>query len=188
MTSNNYKQKATGHVTSLANGNFTGSDAPFMCEIPTTSSNKKYIILLTLDWLWGHLQALLQQRNVSSILVGLTNDTKWKPSQNWGNLSSELHVPHRQCLALASISNAFSASFTSIWPSFPWFYCTPNKACLLCTTPACTYWVQSPGFPKIIYYKLRSPVCMYIYAKTSHTHIKDPVVHVRVWQTMEATN
>ena len=40
-TSNNYKQKATGHVTSLANGHFTGSDAPFVCEIPTASSNKK---------------------------------------------------------------------------------------------------------------------------------------------------
>ena len=41
MTSNNYKQKASGHVTSLANGHFTGSDAPFVCEIPTASSNKK---------------------------------------------------------------------------------------------------------------------------------------------------
>ena len=27
--SNNYTQKVTGHVTSLANGHFTGSDAPF---------------------------------------------------------------------------------------------------------------------------------------------------------------
>ena len=49
MTSNDYKQKATGHVTSLANGHFTGSDAPFVCKIPTASSNKKDIILLTLD-------------------------------------------------------------------------------------------------------------------------------------------
>ena len=49
MTSNNYKQKATGHVTSLANGHFTGSDAPFVCKIPTALSNKKDIIFLTLD-------------------------------------------------------------------------------------------------------------------------------------------
>ena len=41
MTRNYYKQKATGHVTSLANGHFTGSDAPFVCEIPTASSNIK---------------------------------------------------------------------------------------------------------------------------------------------------
>ena len=41
MTSNSYKQKATGHVTSLANGHFPGSDAPFVCEIPTASSNIK---------------------------------------------------------------------------------------------------------------------------------------------------
>ena len=58
-------------------------------------------------------------------------------------------VPYRQCLA--GISNAFSASFTNICPSFPRFYCTPNKACLLCATPAGTYRVQSPGFPNIVY-------------------------------------
>ena len=150
MTSNNYKQKAIGHVTSLANGHFTGSDAPFVCEIPAASSNNFLnIFLLTLDWLWGRPQALLQRRNVSSVRAGLANGTKRTPSQNWGNLLSELHVPHRQCLV--GSSNAFSVSFTSIWPSFPRFYCTPNKACLLCATPAGTYRVQSPGFPKIVY-------------------------------------
>ena len=106
--------------------------------------------MLTLDWLWGRPQALLQRRNVSSVRVGLANDTKRTPLQNWGNPLSELHAPHRQCLAV--ISNAFSASFTSIWPSFPLFYCTPNKACLLCATPAGTYRVQSLGFPKIGYW------------------------------------
>ena len=41
-TSKNYKQKATGHITSLAKGHFnTGSDAPFMCKIMTASGNKK---------------------------------------------------------------------------------------------------------------------------------------------------
>ena len=71
---------------------------------------KKDIILLTLDLLWGRPQALLQRRNVSSVRVGLANGTKRTPSQNWGNLLSELHVPHRQCLA--GISNAFFASLT----------------------------------------------------------------------------
>ena len=66
-----------------------------------------------------------------------------------GNLLSELHVPHKQCLA--GIIYAFSASFTSIWPYFPQFYCTPNKACLLCATPTDIYRVQFPGFPKIVY-------------------------------------
>ena len=139
MTSNSYKQKATGHVTSLANGHFTGSDTPFVCEIPTASSNKKInIILLTLDWLWGCPQALLQQRNVSSVHVGLANGTKQTPSQNWGNLLSELPVPHKQCLT--GISNAFSASFTSI--------CHLSQ---LCATSAGTYRVQSLGFPKMVY-------------------------------------
>ena len=40
MTINNYKQKATGHVTTLANGHFTGSEAPFVCKILTALSNK----------------------------------------------------------------------------------------------------------------------------------------------------
>ena len=52
-------QKAAGHVTLLANGHLTGSDAPFECEIPTTSSDK------------------------------MANGTKRTPSQNWGNLLSE---------------------------------------------------------------------------------------------------
>ena len=75
-----------------------------------------------------------KERNVSSVRDGLANGTKRTPSQNWGDL---LPVPHKQCLT--GVSNAFSASFTSIWPSFPWFYCTPNKAYLLCATPAGAY-------------------------------------------------
>ena len=81
---------------------------------------KKDLILLTLDWMWGRPQAFLQRRYVSSVRVGLANGTKRTPSQNWRNLLSELHVPHKQCLT--GISDAFSASFTSIWPSFPRFY------------------------------------------------------------------
>ena len=49
-----------------------------------------------------------------------------------GNLLSELHVPHKQCLT--GISDAFSASFTSsIWPSFPRFHCTRRH--LPCAVP-----------------------------------------------------
>ena len=48
------------------------------------------------------------------------------------NLLSELHVPHKQYFG---ISDIFSSSFTSIWPSFPRFHCNPNKACLLCANP-----------------------------------------------------
>ena len=79
---------------------------------------KKKIILLTLDWLWGRPQALIQRRHVSSVCVGLANGTKRTPSQNWGNLLSELHVSPTQCLT--GIFDAFSASFISIWPSSVW--------------------------------------------------------------------
>ena len=110
---------------------------------------RKDIILPTLNWLWGHPQALLQRRNVSSVRVGLANGTKQTPSQNWGNLLSELHVPHKQCLA--SISDALSDSFTSTSFFYPQFHSTPNKACLLCATPTGTYRVQSLRFLKIVY-------------------------------------
>ena len=113
MTSNNYKQKATGHITLLANGHFTGSEAPFVCKILTALSNKKDIILLTLDWLWGRPQALLKR----SRWFGKRHKTD--AFTKLGNLLSELHVPHRQCLA--GICNAFSASFTSICAIFPAF-------------------------------------------------------------------
>ena len=70
MNINNYKQKATGHVTSLANGHVTGSDAHFECEIPTASSNIKIYNFANFGL------ALLQRRNVSSVRVGLANGTK----------------------------------------------------------------------------------------------------------------
>ena len=84
------------------------------------------------DWLWGRPLALIQRRHVSSVRKGLANGAKWTPSQNWMNLLSELHVPHKQYFG---ISDTFSSSFTSIWPSFPRFHCNPNKACLLCANP-----------------------------------------------------
>ena len=55
---------------------------------------------------------MLQRRHLSSVRVDLANGTKRTPLQNRGNLLLELHVPHKQCLT--DISNAFSASFTSI--------------------------------------------------------------------------
>ena len=78
-----------------------------------------------------------------------------------GNLISELHVPHRQCLA-GIISNSVSVSFSSIWPSFPRYYCSPNKAC---ATPAGTYRVQYPGFPRLL-----TPLFVYSARARTHTH------------------
>ena len=97
-----------------------------------------------LDWLWGRLQVCSNEGMFQAFALVWRHNLKRTPSQNWGNLLSVLHVPHTQCLA--GISNPFSASFTGIWTSFPRFYCSPSKACLLCTTPAGTYRVQSPGF------------------------------------------
>ena len=152
--SNIYKQKATGHVTSFANGYLTGSDAPFVRKIPTASSDKKKkeLILLTLDWLCGRPQTLIQRRHV--------NGTKRTPSQNWGNLLSELQVPHEHCVT--GISDAFFFSFLLLLLLYFIFlpvsvhlhhgFTVPStKACLLCATPAGTYRVQFHRFPKIVY-------------------------------------
>ena len=62
-TITNKKQLGTSHrLLIIPNGHLTGADIPFVCEILTTLTDKKkkYIFLLTLDWLWGHPQALLQ--------------------------------------------------------------------------------------------------------------------------------
>ena len=55
-----------------------------------------------------------------------------------GHLLSELHVPHEQCLTGIF---CFFYQHLAIFPT--------TKACLLCATPASTYRVQSPGFPKL---------------------------------------
>ena len=154
MTSNdrtNKKQLGTSHLLLMV---ISQAQTRLLCaKFRPIRVIKKDIILLTLDLpaaRCGDARRPLcsNRRTVSRVRVGFANGTKWTPSQNWGNQLSELHVPHRQCLA--GISNAFSASFTSIWPSFPRFYCSPNEACLLCATPAGTYRVQSPEFPKLV--------------------------------------
>ena len=73
------------------------------------------------DWLWGCLQALIQTRHVSSSAL------VWQMAQN-GRLHKTGEPTIRAAQCLTGISNAFSASFTSIWQSFPWFHCTPNKS------------------------------------------------------------
>ena len=136
-TSNYYKQKANGHVTSLATTNKkqVGTSHRLLMVISlaqTLLACAKFRPLRVrkkrdnfADWLWGRPQALIQ-RHVSSIRVGLANGTKRTPSQNWGNLLSELHVPHKQCLT--GISNAFYASFTNIWPSYPAVLLYPQQS------------------------------------------------------------
>ena len=90
-----------------------------MCKILTASSNKKRYSFADIG-LAVRTPAGFAPTKECFVRVGLANGTKRMPSQHWINLLSELHVSHKQCLA--GISNAFSASFTSIWPFFPRFH------------------------------------------------------------------
>ena len=142
MTSNNYKRKATGHATSLANGHFTGSEVPFVCEIPAASSNKKRCNFADTGLAVGTPADFASTKECFKRSLWFGKRHKTDAFTKLGNLQSELHVPHRQCLA-GIISKSVSVSFSSIWPSYPRFYCSPNKAC---ATPAGTYRVQYLDF------------------------------------------
>ena len=93
MTSNNYKQKAIEHVTSLAKGHLTGSDTPCMYKILTASSNKK-----NQSFCWhrtgcGDTCRLWSNEGIFLVLASV-QQTAQKPTpwQDWG--LSELHIPH----------------------------------------------------------------------------------------------
>ena len=113
-----------------------------------SSSNKKrynFVVIGLAVW----TPAGFTGRNVSSVRVGLANGTKRTPSQNWGNLLPELHVPHKQCLT--GIFSAFSASLTSIWPSFPRFHCTRRHL------PSAVPWISEDCL--LPYVSLSNPSC-----------------------------
>ena len=114
MNSNNYKQKATGHVTF---GHFTGTEAPFECEIPTASSNKKRYNFADIGLAVGTPAGVAPTKECFKRLCWFGKRHKRTSSQNWGNLLSELNAPHRQCLA--GISNAFLCIFYQYLAIFP---------------------------------------------------------------------
>ena len=140
------EQKATGRVTF---GHFTGTEAPFVCEIPTASSNKKR------EFCW---LAVVPQTDPTKACF---KRSRWFGKRHktdaftkLGNLLSELRVPHKQCLI--GISDAFSASFTSIWPSFPRFYCTlkqsvPTLRYTRRHLPSAVPWISEDRLLKPIY-------------------------------------
>ena len=106
------------------------------------------MILLTLDWLWGHPQTLLQQKHVWSVLGGKRRkaDPFIKLGEPACNPQTVLDR-HFWCL--------FCFCFSFLNPVFVHLRhgltVPTTKACLLCATPADTYRVQSHGFPTIVY-------------------------------------
>ena len=126
---------------------------------------KKEIILLTLGWLCGRPQAVIQRRHVSSVRIGLAHGTKRTPSQNWETYYQSCMYPTNNAWP------AFLMPFFSFLFSFFFFFLLlffllvsvhlrhgltvtlpPTRVSILHAPPAGTYWVQSPGFPKIVYW------------------------------------
>ena len=122
-----------------------------MCEIPTASSNN------------NNKKKKKKEEADTGLAVGTPagfdpmkecfKRSRWFGKRHKTDAFTKLGEPtvRAACTPQTVLGRHFwglSASFTIIWPSFPRFHCTPNKACLLCTTPAGTHRVQSPGFPK----------------------------------------
>ena len=104
------------------------------------------------DWLWSP-QALESNEGTFHAFALV-----WQTAQN-GRLHKTGGTYYQSCmyptncawpaflmplLLLLPLSGHLSRGFTV----------SPTKACILCATPAGTYWVQSPGFPKIGCYQL----------------------------------
>ena len=75
-----------------------------MCKIPTASSNKKKIILLTLADNSADNSAPAKARFKLSRWFGKRHKTD--AFTKLGNLLSELHVPHKQCLKIKTNQSA----------------------------------------------------------------------------------
>ena len=131
MTSNNYKQKATGHVTSLANGHFTGSDTPFMCEIPTASSNIYIFVFPFFHWTrCGDACRLCSNEGTFQAFTLVWQTARNRRLHKAACTPQTAFVPF---LLLLPVSGHLSRGFT---------------------LPASTYQMQSPGFPKIVCWQL----------------------------------
>ena len=139
-TSNsNYKQKATGHVISLANGHFT------CAKFRPLRVTETEIILLTAS---GDARRLWSNEGTFQAFALV-----WQTAQN-GRLHKTGGTYYQSCMyPTNSAWPAFVMPFLLLLPvsaHLPRGFTAPPPACLLCATPAGTYWVQSPGFPKIL--------------------------------------
>ena len=101
-----------------------------------------------------------------SDLQALTNYNLYYTT-SWWNLLSDLHVPHEQWVLDRHFWCFICLLFTGVRHLPHVLTVPPTKACLLCATPTGmdlynniyrsmpvgTYRVQSPGFPKIVYFQ-----------------------------------
>ena len=85
----------TGQVTSLANGHLTGSDAPFVCETATASSNKKKDNFADIGLAVGTPAGFAPAKAYFKLSRWFGKRHKTDAFKKLGNLLSELHVPRK---------------------------------------------------------------------------------------------
>ena len=144
-TSNNYKQKAT--VTSLANGEPRHSCAEF------------WLLRVKKIFKWDNFADI-------GVIVGMPAGSEgmlqafvlvWQTAQNGCLHKTGEPTIRAACTPQTVLDRHFWCLFCFFYQYLAIFlYCTSNKACLLCTTPASTHWMQSPEFPKIVYHHNQS--------------------------------
>ena len=120
--------------------------------------------MLTLDWLWGCPQTLIQRRHISSVHVGLANGCLL---QTGGTYNQSCMCPTNSAGLAFLISDFFKPVSVHLCQGLT---VPPTKVCLLCATPAGTYRVQSTEFPKVIYCKKEFGKLSFDYGRSISRH------------------
>ena len=108
---------------------------------------KSTVILPTLNWIWGHPQALIQRMHFWSPCFGLVKGTNRIPSHDSRYLLSELQVPHAQCFTgIFFLFYKYLASFpaVSMYPQQKRAYSALHPQALTSAFP----WISEDGLTK----------------------------------------
>ena len=151
---NKYQKNTTGHVTLLANGHLTGSDAAFVWETRSLWVIKKRDNFADTGLAVGTPGGFDPTKVCFKCLRWFG---KWHKVDTYTKLGEPTvrAACTPQCLtSISHFSDAFLLAFFLLVSVHLCHGLTVplTKVCLLCVTPTGTYWVLSPGFLKTDYF------------------------------------